>query len=307
MELKVKEAYPGDSEILPELKFQIELIDEEERDHSFFYQLSGYLEVGSGEKIAYLNEYEPGPGRHSFSVENHLDQDKNKEREITRNFLLTASLSNKALDKIEEAKDKDPNNDVNFTLKVMIKRCSVRQSNENFIEEISYLSKIEGNEDVRIPHSEWENKYAEKLGMGKTLTVDIKIPDEETQNNAFFENFEQMRNYLEKMNEDLIRGEWKQVIDNAREFYEATPLYRKESNELKDQFRDNFQSRNGTNLGSDYLIESINKLYDYLSKFKHSRNQKGENQIKPIPQKEDAYLAYSLSVGFFNLFQKKTS
>jgi len=77
MDLEVKKVEPGKSEILPELKFFIESSGKEERNHSFFYELTGYLVTEDGESIAYLNEYEKGPGNNSQKVKAINDQGQN--------------------------------------------------------------------------------------------------------------------------------------------------------------------------------------------------------------------------------------
>jgi len=69
----------------------------------------------------------------------------------------------------------------------------------------------------------------------------------------------------------------------------------------------NFEERNASDKGFKELNDAIYYLFQYLSKFEHSRDLNKEFQPIPIANKEDAYLAYLLSLAYFNLMEKKIS
>jgi len=56
----------------------------------------------------------------------------------------------------------------------------------------------------------------------------------------------------------------------------------------------------------DNLYNAIWKFFEFLSKFIHDKDKDGNNyQVLPIPNKEDAYFAYALSIGLLGLIGKK--
>jgi len=109
------------------------------------------------------------------------------------------------------------------------------------VEEMGFSKETVSNIDYPIPHSIWENDFAKKLGLGKTLTVDLKIPESDRLNsqNYLNNNFERMRDCLQNMHENLIRGEGFKVINQARKFYESTPIF-KESGSNIEEFKKKF-------------------------------------------------------------------
>lgn len=57
--------------------------------------------------------------------------------------------------------------------------------------------------------------------------------------------------------------------------------------------------------GIKNLYNSIWQLFEFFSKYIHAKDKQGNLSTLPMPLKEDAYLGYSLAMGFLNFIGRK--
>ena len=150
---------------------------------------------------------------------------------------------------------------------------------------------------VIIPSSDWIHDYCPVFQIGKFSVFEYLLPDYAEGSGSIAERLRESINAIGKMEENLIKGEWNQVIEDSRAVWE---LLRNQDG-IKDLLiRDGY-----TEPAFADLNESLKKLFDFSSKF-HHREDKGKRIMPEIKaSKEDAYLIYAASMNIANLISKK--
>jgi len=150
---------------------------------------------------------------------------------------------------------------------------------------------------VTIPSSDWIHDYCPVFQIGRFSVFEYLIPDYIEGSGSVEERLNESINAIQKMEKNLIKCEWNQVIEDSRAVWEL--LRNKE--EIKDLLmRDGHTEEAYTDLN-----EGIKQLFNYSSKF-HHRENRGKRVMPEIKaSKEDAYLIYAISMNIVNLISKK--
>lgn len=150
---------------------------------------------------------------------------------------------------------------------------------------------------VPIRSSDWIHDYCPVFQIGRFSVFEYLLPDYIEGSGSIEERLNESINAIQKMEQNILKGEWNGVIEDSRAVWELI----RNQEEIKDLLR-----RDGyTEEASKDLNESIKKLFDYSSKF-HHREDKGKKIMPEIKaSKEDAYLMYAISMTVVNLISKK--
>jgi len=149
-----------------------------------------------------------------------------------------------------------------------------------------------------IASSNWVNDFAPQLGIGRFITAELPLPSPVAINKEFAERLNNATEALQKMGEEVKKGEWNEVIKNSRPVAELL----KDKAMVSSVLTKHAYSEEASNL----LFDGIANLFDYSSKFIHKVAK--DRTIMPAEikaEKEDAYLIYSVSIGLLNLFTQK--
>jgi len=254
---------------------------------------------------------------------------------------MVAFLNREVLDYIDEVRDRNPKKDVIFKLKVRFRflapHASIAHLHEKtpqeygleaekgetlitykysseFVSDRTNLWVISGEsgpvflrvEDRveefsrRIPAQDWIHDFAPFLGIGKYLVVELPIPEPIKISGELANRIEEASKSLDKMKEDLLACEWNRVIEDSRPVFE---LFRKYGRKLVKEIL----TREGyTEEAIKNLINSIDSLFHYSSKFHHRTDESGKKIMPEIKaSKEDAYLIYTTAMGLVNLLARK--
>ena len=150
---------------------------------------------------------------------------------------------------------------------------------------------------VTIRSSDWIHDYCPVFQIGRFSVFEYLMPDYIPGSGSIAERLNNSINVIKKMEENLIKGEWNQVIEDSRAVLELI----RNQDEIRDLLiRDGYSEPAFVDLN-----ESLKKLYDYSSKF-HHREDKGKKIMPEIKaSKEDAYLIYATSMNVVNMISKK--
>jgi len=150
---------------------------------------------------------------------------------------------------------------------------------------------------VTIHSSDWIHDYCPVFQIGRFSVFEYLMPDYTEGSGSVEERLNESINAIGKMEENLIKGEWNQVIEDSRAVWELL----RNQKEIKDLLeRDGY-----TDQASTALNESIKQLFNYSSKFHHREDQGKKIMPEIKASKEDAYLMYSMSMNIVNLISKK--
>ena len=277
--------------------------------------ISGFLAIESFGKIADLKEtdmFHHSKGDYLLYSESYNRNFEEKYWKLKFSVTITFEI----LNCIENCRMKNSSRDVNFYLKFIGRKLRIEHSSSNPNNRHQYIETNEWVGDFKIPQSKWIENYSNQLGVGKYLLVEFKRPDFDTINKAitessnkkirdnFVEVFDKLDYEISEIEDRLRKGDWESVMRHSREFFELLKVG--QNNELKEGLKELFLLRNRSDVGFDDFFKSIQTLFDYTSKHIHYRAKQGNNlQVKPIPQYEDAYMAYTLCISLLNLIIHK--
>lgn len=239
---------------------------------------------------------------------------KNNKNDNTTIFDFQARLDEKALKFIEEQRQKNTNKDVNLGLYIYISYINLTlQFDDNGLNPAYQLpinlmdTTINKQlfQNIEIKQSEWIQKFAEPLGIGKFLLLELKIPESLPSKRGWVKMFKNLQSHLQSMEMAIKVGDWNQVMVFARQFFEDIRLGK--NTPLKSKLKDLFEARNGSNVGFAEYYDGIECFFNYYSKFIHTKDRGGTHYEKPIPKSEDAYMAYSNCLALMNLIMNKIS
>lgn len=153
------------------------------------------------------------------------------------------------------------------------------------------------NQTYTISSSDWVHDFCPVFKLGKYFVFEYVLPDYEEGSGSIEERLNESVNAIKAMKENLIKGEWNDVIEGSRTVWELL----RNQDEIGDLLR-----RDGyTNDAINNINESLRQLFNFSSKF-HHREDRGRKIMPEIKaSKEDAYLIYTMSVNIVNLISKK--
>jgi hypothetical protein len=310
MQIDKIKAKPVENSINPEMMFEIEITIQ--KGYEVPLEIAGCILSEDNMKIANIYETINEPNR---SLELSAGDQKYKEREKLT-IKVIAPLNNKALDHIEtlrELREKNPKGDVILSMDFFVKTLYSRTNLSHISSQQADMGILSGDvrggkatfieiqnryfkEKVTIPSSDWINDYCPVFKIGKFIVFECWLPDV-VGSGDIAKKLEKSIDAIKKMEEDLIKGEWNQVIEDSRAVGELL----KNQDEIKDLLiRDGY-----TEPAFADLNESLKKLFDYSSKFHHKLDKEKKIMPEIKASKEDAYLIYSVSMSIVNLISKK--
>lgn len=256
------------------------------------------------------------------------------DRELNTYFRLTAPLSHRALDHIETLRTSNSKGDIILNIEIFVKlleskiilsnmilskkedqngfysvlfkydpEFSTSQSNmwvlsgNNGPDFINTVNKKFANQ-VIIPSSDWVHDYCPVFQIGKFAVFEFLMPEYTEGTGSIEERLNKSINAIKKMENDILEGEWNEVIEDSRAVWELL----RNRDEIKDLLKDD----GFTDQAIENFNETITQLFKFSSKFLH-QEEIGNRKIMPEMKasKEDAYLIYSLSLNLVNLISKK--
>jgi hypothetical protein len=288
---------PNTNSLNPEILFSLHA------RHSSKYlpiDISGNLAGHDGVIIAKVHQQLSNGSRQSLAAMGV------EERDITPYYNFSSTLTESALEYIEEIRHKNKKGDISLKLKLYFKviisqipaSLSGMQTSQLDLEIIELIS------DIVIPSSDWTHDFLPAFGKGKYIVLEIPQPDITNGSSLVNEKINIAINSIPKMQKELLSGEWSEVIEKSRPIWEL--VNEKASDSTPTELHD-YLSRSG--LSDDaigHFTKSISELFQFSSKFIHRMDKSGKN-INPeiIASKEDAYLIYSLCLNVVNLITCK--
>lgn len=218
---------------------------------------------------------------------------------------LTASLSQKAIDWIENSREKNREKSVHFSFEFVVEYVEITAKPDNWYGDRSSFLRIRKAKcwnQLTISQSDWINRFYNLLGIGRFLIVELPDKSLVTQNKLWESLVTSLFNDLNKMENAVKSGNWQEVMTYARKFFEDIKIgdNKPGSKKYKADFDNKLKQLHHSDDGIQNLHNAIWQLFEYASKFIHNKNKIGEIQVEPIAQKEDAFLVYTLSIALYN-------
>ena len=326
MQIDKIEIKPATESINPEFIFDINCILDRNREIPL--EISGHVLSEDGKKISNIYQI--------FHFENQqlgLSASEDRyNRENKTSFKLTAPLNQRILDHIETLRTTNSKSDVILNIEIFVKllvpniilsNMILGKKNSDGIQQVFYnynqeystqqinmwiLSGNSGPEFIRtinkkftnnvtISSSDWIHDYCPVFQIGKFAVFEYLLPEYTEGTGSIEERLNESINSIQKMENNIIKGEWNEVIENSRAVWELL----RNQDEIEDLLiRDGYSEQAFENLN-----KSIKELFNFSSKF-HHKEDRGKRIMPEIKaSKEDAYLIYSLSMNLVNLISKK--
>lgn len=276
-----------------------------------FYELSeapvsigGYLRAADDKVLSHLSETRlPGVDSYEFKMQ----PERNKDIKIKENRIslfsprVEAILTPIAIEHIEAQRENEKSKSVRLNLDIACKYLEMTgknqfQPNSDFM--TMQVRQIRINEIIK--QSDWIQKFAPKLGIGNFLLLELEIPNQKNVPEFWNQFYSKLSKNVDEMNKFLRSGEWHSTMNTARRFSENIKALSIQK-EWKKLLKNDLHSEEGIK----NLSDAIQNFFDFTSKYYHEINHQGNHQSIPNSNKEDAYFAYSLSVGLLNLIGRK--
>ena len=236
------------------------------------------------------------------------EQSRKENRPHRRFVQLSAQLTQVAIESIENQRDKTSDKSINFSLDLVIKSMSLTKDiSNNKFEDFIKIKIAREYSNVSIEQSEWINNFSEKLGIGKFMLVELKVPNNEIPD-FWNKLFELLRKNVADMELSIRSGDWQKTMLFARKFFENIKIgdKKKGHKEFQEELNKKMTELQHSEKGIQNLYDGIWQFFEFTSKFIHDKDTDGNNyEVLPIPSKEDAYFVYALSVGLLGLLGKK--
>ncbi|NOQ22246.1 MAG: hypothetical protein GQ565_06315 [Candidatus Aegiribacteria sp.] len=219
-------------------------------------------------------------------------------------------LSQKALAAIQNSRENNPKTDIELAFNLTFR--SVRGEfgatdhktgekrlltvGPNQQEVIVYQHR---NQEIMhsIPASDWVHDFAPAFGIGSFQLIEWHIPDTVSIGNDETELLQRMLECLDSMREAFCDCDWQRIMELSRRYSE---LIRKE-----DLIKEIFTKSGITEDVYTLLDSGFNTFYQYFSKYIHEKSKDQTIKQMPVACREDAELAYILSMNIFNMISRK--
>jgi len=329
MRINKIEIKPATESINPEFIFDINCVLDRNREIPL--EISGHVLSENNKKLANMHQIFHFENQ---QIELSALQDR-YNREYNANFKLTAPLNQRILDYIETLRTTNSKSDVILNIEIFVKLLETKiilsnmilgeKNNEGF-KQVFYkhdpeflttetqinmwiLSGNGGPEFIQtvnkkfttrvtISSSDWIHDYCPVYQIGKFAVFEFLIPEYVEGTGSIEERLNKSINAMKKMENNILEGEWNEVIEDSRAVWELL----RNLDEIKDLLKDDGY----TDQAIENFNETITQLFKFSSKFLH-QEEIGNRKIMPEMKasKEDAYLIYSLSLNLVNLISKK--
>lgn len=323
------EIKPATESINPEFIFDINCVLDRNREIPL--EISGHVLSENNKKLANMHQIFHFENQ---QIELSALQDR-YNREYNTNFKLTAPLNQRILDYIETLRTTNSKSDVILNIEIFVKLLETKiilsnmilgeMDNEGF-QQVFYkydpeflttqtqinmwiLSGNGGPEFIKtvnkkftnrvtISSSDWIHDYCPVYQIGKFAVFEFLIPEYAEGTGSIEERLNKSINAIKKMENNILEGEWNEVIEDSRAVWELLRNH--------DEIKDLLKNDGFTDQAIENFNEIITQLFKISSKFLH-QEEIGNRKIMPEMKasKEDAYLIYSLSLNLVNLISKK--
>jgi hypothetical protein len=302
--------YPNRQSLEPELLIGFEYVLNDSR--SVAIQAYGHLSI-NGTKIAEmrLRSDEHADMRDIGIKVLPRDQAIAKGRD---RLSFTASLSQRALDWIQECRERDVKHDVRLQISLTTFSISSRayelsiplqvgkNQTENAIipqmidSSIINVEKYVASEQYVIPSNDWIKDYCPVFKLGKFMVIEVpqvepggNILDIHERINRATEVFHRMQGYY-------LNGEWTNLIEESRKFWEAFNI-----GDVT-----NLIDKDPSDPEADATFKEIIKNFFALSsKYVHIIDQSKKIRKTLKADKEDAILVFMIAASVLNLISSK--
>lgn len=227
-------------------------------------------------------------------------------------FKLISILSTKALDYLEESRNKHFEKSVNLQIDFVLMSISlpykpVGAGGPQTGDELLKIKQEKVFENYVIKQSDWVNHFSTQLGIGKFLLLELMILDKVVNSRYWIELYDNLAKNLEDTETALKNGDWYHAMFHLRRFYENIKVgdNKPGSKNFKEELSYVLGEDNHSEIGKDNFYSALWNLFDFFSKYVHEKDQVGNPQPKPIARKEDAYFGYSVGIGLLNLIGRK--
>lgn len=234
-----------------------------------------------------------------------IAKNKSNKDQTTYSGRLIAGLSPKALDFIEECREKDGEKAIHFNFKFIIRTLEIISEPGEALR-LNYQT-IDGNGYHKIQQSDWVRKFSPALGIGNFLLLEFEIPDKHVVDGYWKELYDRMVAKINEVQDAIRNGEWLRAMERGRQFYEIIkPTNKKKaSDDFEKNLAELFKKDGHNEDGFKDFMESQWKMFEYCSKFLHEKDKDGNFKKMPAAHKEDAYLVYTLGIGLINVIGRK--
>lgn len=301
MDIEVRSVEINSSTITPALNVQADITYN--RVHDAPFSISGIIITSDGKTCAFMNEYELN-GSPAFFVKPPQNNVRIQANQVVQ-FVLTALLSQQAIDHIESLREQHHEKAVHLRFAFVIKSIESPSTLENMIgvRTGTISSKFDINQ------GDWERKYAPALGIGKYILLEFQIPEDAKVAQEWIELYNNLSTAVREMERSINHGDWKKALMEARIFFDSLYIHKKNAGyeSFKKKMGDLFIKDQYDQEGIDAFFNGIENFFTLYSKFVHTTNKKKEPKPLPIPTKEDAYFAYVIAIGILNIIGKKAS
>lgn len=260
--------------------------------------ISGKLCHKNGKIISILSEHQINTNK-SYKLKFEEYNDRNKSRQ---DIQLFSFLTHRAIQSIEEEREKHVNKSVEFYIEYVIKTFGFdnMKSLEYRIEKIS--------KSIEIKQSVWVQNFSSILGIGNYILLELEIPDNIEVSEYWNDLYKRLVHRVSKMKEAITVGDWSITISESRQFYDIINSKNKNQTqyvEFKHEFSKLFEKDGHSDEGINNFFDAIKNFFDFNSKYIHDRDRNGNLNPYLMAKKEDAYFIYTLSIGLLNLIGKK--
>lgn len=273
--------------------------------------ITGRILSDNSKIISYISEHHKENG-----IECHLhlltkaEKEKIKNENTNENYstYLSAELSPKAIEHIEIMREKNPEKSVQFRIEFIIKYMEIGVEPEDLHKgSLIKFSIKKISENFEIKQSDWIQKYAPYIGIGKYLLFEFVIPNENKIPSFWKIFYDDLSQTVINMEDSLRNGDWQKTMFFARFFYENSKIGDDKigHQEFKNEFTKLMLKDQHCEKGINELYNGIWQFFEFYSKYVHNQDKQGNSKPIPVSRKEDAYFAYSTAIGLLNLIGSK--
>ncbi|MCI4324873.1 MAG: hypothetical protein L3K00_03175 [Thermoplasmata archaeon] len=151
-----------------------------------------------------------------------------------------------------------------------------------------------------IASSDWSQEYVTAFGLGTFLVLELPIPEKTVPTGDFKDRIERAVHSLDLMKQDLVYGEWTELVKHGRGVWDLM----RNRLELAPVLLDSGLSQDA----AESLLDAMGSLFNYASKFEKTAEFKS-GVVNPVlkADREDAQFAYAVASTVVNLVARKVA
>jgi hypothetical protein len=278
--------------------------------------ISGRLMAEDGMLLATLTEYTTiQEMKMGVKPMEKQQRDKMYSGDRFKNFYeinLCAILTPAAVIHLEKLREKNHRKEValsaSFIVKCLLSPSSTQEAAiANSHDPLLRLDLIKEECQFIIAQGQWQRDFAEPLGIGSFILVEMKIPDPSGVAESWNDLFERLGIRVQEMRKAVQLQDWQRVMFAGRQFYENLKFQNKDPENLRETLKQFFIHAQYSEEGFNELMNGVHHFFQYCSKFLHDKSTGGTLNPIPIPSREDAHFIYTQALGLLNVIKQKIS